>query len=97
MNEHHHDHGSSAQEAARDTHLRNKLAIAFGFVFGIVVVQAVGAFMTGTLVLLVDVDHSFADSLGLFIALVTAILMGWPARVDSRGGEAKNLAQQVRL
>lgn len=62
-----------------DTHLRNKLAIAFGFVFGIVVVQAVGAFVTGSLALLVDVVHSLADSLGLFIALVTAILMGRPA------------------
>lgn len=79
MSEHHHDHGPSAQEVVTDSHLRKKLAIAFGLVFSIVLVQAIGAFVTGSLALLVDVVHSFADSLGLFIALVTGILMGRPA------------------
>ena len=51
MSEHHHDHGPSAQEAATDSHLRKKLAIAFGLVFSIVLVQAIGAFMTGSLAL----------------------------------------------
>lgn len=78
MSEHHHDHGLSAQEAATNSRLRNKLAIAFGLVFGIVLVQAIGALMTGSLALLVDVVHSLADSLGLFVAVVTAILMGLP-------------------
>lgn len=49
MNEHHHDYGPSAQEIATDPHLRNKLAIAFGLVFSIVLAQAIGAFMTGSL------------------------------------------------
>lgn len=73
-----HDHGPSAGAAAETPDFRRKLAIAFGLVFAIVIVQAVGAWITGSLALLVDVVHSLTDSIGLIVALVAAVLMARP-------------------
>jgi cobalt-zinc-cadmium efflux system protein len=70
-----HDHGPSPEEAAQAPDLRRKLGIAFSLVLGIVVAQAVGAWITGSLALLVDVVHSLTDSIGLFVALIAATLM----------------------
>ncbi|MFY9263216.1 MAG: cation transporter [Actinomycetaceae bacterium] len=55
-----------------------RLGIAFGLIFSIVVVQLVGVLLTGSLALAVDIVHSLADSVGLLVALITAILMNRP-------------------
>ncbi|MCI2266381.1 cation diffusion facilitator family transporter [Sediminivirga luteola] len=70
-----HDHGPSPEEAAQAPDFRRKLGIAFALVFAIVVAQGVGAWMTGSLALLVDMVHSLTDSAGLLVALVAATLM----------------------
>lgn len=70
-----HEHHPSPQEVAKAPDYRRKLAIAFGLVFSIVVAQAIGAWITGSLALLVDMVHSLADSGGLLVALVAATLM----------------------
>ncbi|WP_119697687.1 cation diffusion facilitator family transporter [Microbacterium halotolerans] len=70
-----HDHGPSPEEAAQAPDFRRKLGIAFALVFGIVVAQGVGAWVTGSLALLVDMVHSLTDSVGLLVALVAATLM----------------------
>lgn len=74
-----HDHWPSPEEAAKAPDFRRKLGWAFAVVFSIVIVQAIGAWVTGSLALLVDMVHSLTDSMGLVVALVAAILMVRPA------------------
>lgn len=74
-----HDHGPSPVEAARAPDFRRKLGIAFALVFTIVLAQGIGAWVTGSLALLVDMVHSLTDSVGLLVALVAAVLMLRPA------------------
>ncbi len=76
---HTHSHTPSPTEAAQAPDFRRKLAIAFGLVFTIVLAQAIGAAITGSLALLVDMVHSLTDSIGLLVALVAATLMVRPA------------------
>lgn len=70
-----HDHGPRPEEIAQAPDHRGRLLVALGLVLGIVVAQAIGAWVTGSLALLVDLVHSFTDSLGLLVALVAATLM----------------------
>ncbi|MBD4381491.1 cation transporter, partial [Xanthomonas citri pv. citri] len=61
---HAHDHG-----AGEGDH-RGRLWIAFGLTAGMVVAQAVGSVLTGSLALLTDTVHALTDALGLLVALV---------------------------
>ncbi|EXF25879.1 cation diffusion facilitator family transporter [Nesterenkonia sp. AN1] len=74
---HHHDHGAStsAETPERALSHRRRLAIACAITVGIVLAQALGAWMTGSLALLTDAVHSLTDSIGLGVALVAAGLM----------------------
>jgi len=58
--------------------MRRRLLIAFSFVASIVVVQLIGAWLSGSLALLVDLVHSFVDSSGLLIAVVAVTLIARP-------------------
>ncbi len=73
---HDHSHGLSPGQAGD---FRRKLWIAFVITAGIVVAQAVGAFVTGSLALLTDTAHAVADASGLLVALIAATLMLRPA------------------
>ncbi|OKL54091.1 cation transporter [Bowdeniella nasicola] len=77
-----HDHGHGANEAAQSKGLRIRLAIAFAITFSIVIIQAVGAWITGSLALFTDAAHAITDASGLLVALIAAHLMHRPA--DSR-------------
>jgi len=75
---HHHDHGghaSAAPDSTQGPSQRRRLAIACAITVGIVLVQAAGAWLTGSLALLTDAVHSLTDSIGLGIALIAAGLM----------------------
>ncbi|GAA1157412.1 cation diffusion facilitator family transporter [Nesterenkonia sandarakina] len=78
---HHHDHGltSSAETSAetpdRARSQRRRLGIACAITLGIVLAQALGAWVTGSLALLTDAVHSLTDSIGLGVALIAAGLM----------------------
>lgn len=74
-----HDHGPSPEEVAGSPDFRRRLAVAFGLIFSIVLIQAVGAWLSGSLAILVDMVHSLVDSTGLMVALVAATLMRRPA------------------
>lgn len=63
-----HDHG------AADTN-RSRLAIALAITVGVVIAQAIGAVVTGSLALLVDTAHMLTDATGLVMALFAANLM----------------------
>ncbi|WP_430592124.1 cation diffusion facilitator family transporter [Humidisolicoccus flavus] len=67
-----HDHGAKTSNTTR-------LAIAFSITALVVVAQAVGAVITGSLALLVDTAHMLTDSIGLLMALIAAHLMRRPA------------------
>lgn len=58
---------------------RTRLWIAFGLTAVIVVAQAVGTVLTGSLALLTDTAHALTDATGLLVALIAATLMLRPA------------------
>ena len=70
-----HDHTHAHVGATPDRGLRNRLAVAFGITALVVVAQAVGALVTGSLALLTDTAHALADSVGLLVAVVAATMM----------------------
>lgn len=74
-----HDHGPGAGAAGQPGDYRRKLWIAFGITATIVVAQAVGSVVTGSLALLTDTAHAITDASGLLVALIAATLMLRPA------------------
>ncbi|MDO4259041.1 MAG: cation diffusion facilitator family transporter [Actinomycetaceae bacterium] len=79
---HHHDHGPALVNHGSPADFRTKLWIVFLLTAGIVLAQAVGAILTGSLALLTDTVHALVDASGLLVALIAATLMLRPA--DSR-------------
>jgi len=69
-----HDHTPSAAEVGQAPDFRKKLWIAFSLTAFIVVVQAVGSVITGSLALLTDTVHALTDAAGLLVALIAATL-----------------------
>lgn len=67
-----HNHGHAGSGAGPDH--RRRLAIAFGITASILVAQAIGAVLTGSLALLVDTAHMLTDAGGLLLALIAANL-----------------------
>ena len=76
---HDHDHGAS-------TSSRTRLAIAFGITTAVLLAQAVGAILTGSLALLVDTAHMLTDAGGLLMALIAASLMLRPTTATHTWG-----------
>lgn len=74
-----HNHGSDLREGGHPGDFRKKLWIAFSITATIVVAQAVGSIITGSLALLTDTAHAITDASGLLIALIAATLMLKPA------------------
>lgn len=71
--EHHHAH-----VAAGGDH-RGRLGIALGITVTILVVEVIGAVISGSLALLADAGHMLTDAAGLLIALIAAALVRRPA------------------
>lgn len=63
----------SADDQAAKSH-RGRLAVAFGITVAILVAEVFGAFLTGSLALLVDAAHMLTDAGGLMMALLAASL-----------------------
>lgn len=70
-----HDHGRPPTAEGHPGDFRRRLAIAFAITAVIVVAQAVGAWLTGSLALLTDTAHALTDASGLLVALVAGTLM----------------------
>lgn len=81
---HDHSHAHSASGAAR-----TRLAIAFGITAVIVVAQAVGSVVTGSLALLTDTAHALVDASGLLVALIAATMLLRPASSARTWGFAR--------
>ena len=73
---HDHSHAPSPEDAAS---MRPRLLIAFSLAVVIVLAQAIGSLVTGSLALLTDTAHALADASGLLVALAAASLMTRPA------------------
>ena len=74
-----HHHHPTADAAGRPGDFRKRLAVVFAITAAVVVAQAVGAWMTGSLALLTDTVHAFVDASGLLVALIAGTLMLKPA------------------
>ncbi len=66
-----HDHGHSAN--------RSRLMIAIAIVSAVLIVEAVGAWLSGSLSLLADAGHMLSDLTGLIVALIATIVAARPA------------------
>lgn len=71
-----HDH---APRGIRSGGHRRLLAVSLGITATVLVVQVVGAVLTGSLALLADAGHMFTDSSALVIALIAASVAARPA------------------
>ncbi|TFC83546.1 cation transporter [Cryobacterium sinapicolor] len=58
---------------------RVRLSVAIGIVSTVLVVEVVGAWLTGSLALLADAGHMFSDLAGLIIALTATVVAARPA------------------
>lgn len=68
--DHAHDHASST---------RGRLAVAFAIVATVLVVEVVGAWLSGSLALLADAGHMASDGVGLLVALIASVWATRPA------------------
>ncbi len=73
MHDHTHSHG------IRSASNQRLLAVSLCLTASVMVVQVVGAVLSGSLALLADAAHMFADSSALVIALVASIVAARPA------------------
>jgi cobalt-zinc-cadmium efflux system protein len=67
-----HDHGASTTD-------RRRLVVAIAITATVLVVEVVGALVSGSLALLADAGHMTSDLLGLGIALAAAMIVARPA------------------
>ncbi len=72
-----HDHGHDHARAAGGN--RTRLAIALGITLSVLVVEVVGALLSGSLALLGDAGHMSSDGIGLAVALVASVVAARPA------------------
>ncbi len=81
-----HNHGPTAAETGQPGDFRKRLWVAFSITATIVVAQAVGSIITGSLALLTDTVHAITDASGLLVALIAATLMLKPANPQRTWG-----------
>lgn len=84
-----HDHSHSHVPQTADRGMRRRLVIAFGITAIIVIAQAVGSVITGSLALLTDTAHAAADASGLLVAVIAATMMLRPPSGSRTWGFAR--------
>lgn len=75
---HGHDHGLSGAATGTAKH-RGRLILALIITLTVVLVQFVGALISGSLALLADTGHMLTDATGIAIALIASVIAGLPA------------------
>lgn len=68
---HDHAHGTASP--------RGRLAIAFGIIATVLVVEVVGSWLSGSLALAADAGHMASDAIGLLVALIASVWASRPA------------------
>ncbi|WP_024367389.1 cation diffusion facilitator family transporter [Arthrobacter sp. TB 26] len=74
--DHSHSHGLSVTGTARH---RKRLVAVLAITLAVVLIQIVGALVSGSLALLADAGHMLSDAAGVFIALLAAWIAARPA------------------
>lgn len=74
-----HDHAPTPAGGIRNASNRRLLAVSLGITAVVLVVQIVGAVLTGSLALLADAAHMFTDASALVIALIASVIAARPA------------------
>ena len=74
--DHSHDHGGAPADTAGH---RRRLAIVLALTSAVLIVEVIGAIISGSLALLADAGHMLTDAAGLGIALIAATLAMRPA------------------
>lgn len=74
-----HDHAQGAGGGIRSAGSRRLLALSLAITGVVMVVQIVGAVLSGSLALLADAAHMFTDAAALVIALVASVVAARPA------------------
>lgn len=72
------NHGHDHSAGIRDGGNRRLLAISLGITSIVLVVQIVGAILTGSLALLADAGHMFTDAAALVVALIASTVAARP-------------------
>ena len=72
---HAHDHGADTGAGSN----RTRLSLTIAIIATVLVVEVIGAWITGSLALLADAGHMFSDLAGLTIALIATIVAARPA------------------
>lgn len=75
---HSHNHGPPANPTAAGRH-RKRLIVVVAITLAVVVIQAIGAAMSGSLALLADAGHMLSDAAGVSIALLASWIATLPA------------------
>lgn len=88
-----HDHGNQNHDATTHAHHhhgagagRGRLTAALVVTVTVMLAEIIGAALTGSLTLLVDLGHMLTDCLGLSMALVAATLQGRPPTMKRTWG-----------
>ncbi|TFD86809.1 cation diffusion facilitator family transporter [Cryobacterium serini] len=68
---HDHAHGTDSN--------RRRLTLAIGIVFVVLLLEVIGAWLTGSLALLADAGHMLSDLFGLIVALTATVVASRPA------------------
>jgi len=68
---HDHAHGTGSN--------RRRLSISIGIVLGVLLLEVLGAWFTGSLALLADAGHMLSDLFGLIVALIATVVAARPA------------------
>jgi cobalt-zinc-cadmium efflux system protein len=95
---HHHQHGPG-EGGGHGTGSARRLALSLAFTAMIMVVEAVGGWLSGSLALVSDAGHMLTDTASLALALVAAWLAGRPADDKRTYGyrRAEVLAAQLNV
>ena len=80
-----HDHSHSHGITATGRH-RKRLVAVLGITLGVVVIQIIGAVLSGSLSLLADAGHMLSDAAGVTIALLASWIAGRPASAQRTYG-----------
>ncbi|MCB5291872.1 cation diffusion facilitator family transporter [Arthrobacter sp. SO3] len=76
--DHSHSHGISASATGTAKH-RKRLIAVLAITLAVVLIQIIGALVSGSLALLADAGHMLSDAAGVFIALLAAWIAARPA------------------
>ncbi|MDN4642779.1 cation diffusion facilitator family transporter [Arthrobacter sp. PsM3] len=76
--DHSHSHGISASATGTAKH-RKRLIAVLAITLAVVLIQIIGALVSGSLALLADAGHMLSDAAGVFIALLAAWIATRPA------------------